>query len=177
MIWFKLFTTAEITFFASMFDGEYVAMRCFTESSRCSRKNGESASGPLVSLPTKAVWAVICPADSEIALLSIWSHPSSVLPSKKEIVLDSLFALPILARGHPAIIVPANLTNDLRLKWFISLRISPSKSWLDYSQLNIFDKTLLNKFQQPIVRPLPYLFIEDLDFDRAVVFGSINRLS
>jgi hypothetical protein len=43
-------------------------------------------------------------------------------------VPDSLFALPILARGHPAIIVPANLTNDLRLKWFISLGISPSKS-------------------------------------------------
>jgi hypothetical protein len=43
--------------------------------------------------------------------------------------------------------------------------------------LDVFNKAPLDAFQQSIVRTLPYLFVEDLNFDRSVVAGSINGLS
>ena len=67
-------------------------------------------------------------AASDVALFSIWIHPSSVLPSKSDVVADSPRALLTPAR-EPAMVMPASLAKALRLGQFASLCILTYYAW------------------------------------------------
>jgi hypothetical protein len=79
-----------------------------------------SAVGNLKLNPTERIEP---PLERDVALFSIWIHPSSVLPSKRETAVGgSPTAFPT-PTTEPATVIPASLTNARRLRGFVSFRM------------------------------------------------------
>jgi hypothetical protein len=70
---------------------------------------------------------MISPLDKDVALFSIWLHPSSVLPSKRETVAAGSASDLRAQATEPAATTPASFTNSRRLMGFVSvdMRLTP----------------------------------------------------